>query len=106
MTGEDWKQTVKEADFSRYPKMSKTGTQTFKFLNEGKKVSGEDTGFKGSSVVFTVEQDSEKKELWMGSLAPVLRDILKHSETLTGHTCTLVFTGAGLGTRAEVTAFK
>ena len=103
---DDWKQKAKDADFSRYPKMSKVGSQTFKFLNEGKQVSGEDTGFKGNSVVFTVESEGTTKELWMSALAPVLRDLLKHSESLTGHTTTIKFTGSGLNTRAEVTAWK
>jgi len=102
----DWKQDAKDMGFERHPQLQKSGTQAIKFLSEGKTVTARTTGFKDDSVVFEIEQDGEKKELWMSKMHPMLRT-LADKNVLTGHTCTIDFgSKKGLEMRAEVVEFK
>ena len=102
----DWKQDAKDMGFERFPQLTKSGVQTFKFLDEGKTVPARTTGFKDDSVVFKIEVDGETKELWMSKMHPMLR-ALADKKNLTGHSCTIDFGGKkGLEMRAEVKEFK
>jgi hypothetical protein len=101
----DWKAEVKDMGFERHDKLDKSGKQTFKFLDEGNIVPARTTGYREDSVVFEVEQDGTKKEVWMSKLHPLLR-ALADKGNLSGHTATVDFSGTGLDMRAELSAFK
>jgi hypothetical protein len=104
MVGE-WKSEVKDMSFERYDKMEKKGSQTFKFLDEGNVVEARVTGYKEDSVVFVIEQDGTKKELWMSKMHPVLRE-LSGKGNLKGHNATMSFMGKGLEMRITLEKFQ
>ena len=76
MAGEGlWKEDVKSLSFERYPKLEKVGTISFKFTDEGNVVPARTTGYREDSVVFVVEHEGSKKELWMSKMHPILREL-------------------------------
>jgi hypothetical protein len=101
----DWKAEVKDMGFERYPQLEKSGKQQFKFLDEGNVVQARTTGYREDSVVFTIEQSGQKKELWMSKMHPILRKLAEKGN-LTGHTVTMEFSGSGLDMRAEIAEYR
>ncbi len=71
-----------------------------KFLDEGRLVEKELTRFNVDSVIFTVEQDGEAKELWFSVGAPILREFARAA--LVGKEVTLKFTGERQEMRCEI----
>ncbi len=96
----DWREAIKEYEFRKYPNVKKAGLVKVKFLDEGRLVEKELTRFNVDSVIFTVEQDGEAKELWFSVGAPILREFAKAS--LTGKEITLRFSGEGQEMRCEI----
>lgn len=100
-----WKEEVASMSFERYSQMAKEGTQTFTFEDEGNVVSSKNTGFGEDSVVFVVNQNGEKLELWFSKMHPILREFAQKG-TLKGHKATVEFTGKGLQSRTNVKSFQ
>jgi len=81
MAEEEGKKSWDVPDFERHPKLElkrKGDSATVKFLDDGNSVSADvlsrvlkEKGIKGvkprDSIVFTVEQEGEKMEYWMGA---------------------------------------
>lgn len=101
----DWKEEVKDMGFERFPAIKKEGRQEFKFLDEGNIVLARTTGYKEDSVVFVIEQNGEKHEIWMSKMHPILRKLAEKGK-LAGHTCAIDFSGTGLEMRAELVKFE
>lgn len=96
----DWREAVKEYEFRKYPNVKKAGIVKVKFLEEGRIVEKEITRFSVDSVIFTVEHEGEKKELWFSVSTPILRELAKMD--LIGKELTLRFTGEGQEMRCEI----
>lgn len=100
-----WKADVKDMQFERYPQMVKEGTQTFTFEDEGNEVDSKNTGFGENSVVFVVNQNGEKKELWFSKMHPILRELIAKGD-LKGHKVSIEFTGKGLQSRTTIKSYQ
>lgn len=96
----DWREAIKEYEFRKYPNVKKAGIVKVRFLDGGRLVEKEMTRFNVDSVIFTVEQDEQIKELWFSASAPILRELAKTD--LTGKEITFRFSGEGQDMRCEI----
>jgi hypothetical protein len=101
----DWMDKAPDKDFERFPTVDKTGEQTVKFLDNGNLVPHELTDYENDSVVFNVEQEKTKKELWFSINHPILR-LLKKAMPLEGKTAVIAFEGKGRNKLANLKSLK
>lgn len=100
----DWSEHLPEG-FERWERITKEGKIEIEFLDEGRLVSPEQTGFQNASVVFNVKEDGKTKELWWSIRHPILRKLSEH-KPLVGKTAVIEFSGKGMKKYAELVEVK